>query len=326
MDKCRQLWSKIWGKIAISATALLLALALIFVYLTQSTLGLFLPKRSYVPPDIPSPFQPAISRNGQHYTYNSQMISLLILGVDTSESQASTYNQADTILLLSLDKRGGDSHLLAIPRDTQIPVRHYDINGEYSYSETGPLCTAHSFSPNRVTAGQLMEDAVSQCMEGVPVQRFVSIDIDAVATAADFIGGVPVVVTEDFAQVAQAPAGTEIVVRGELAMQYVRGRSMQGMDGTNLNRMARQKIFLSSFKEKLLEKSKKDPLFAIRFYLQMKPYLATDLSFHEIVYLGNLLGKSAQNMDFVSVPGHFEENFVLDGAFLQEYILKTYYI
>lgn len=175
--------------------------------------------------------------------------------------------------------------------------------------------------------GQLMEATVSYLMYNIPVARFASVSLDAISVAADFAGGVPVVMTADFEEVAGAPAGELYLLEGEMAELYVRARSLALMDGTNLSRMVRQREFLFSLLEVVKQRTRADITFPFRMYGELSPYLETDLTFHEMVFLGNLGLQNTDKIQLHLMEGEMVgDTYVVDEAFLAEYVLDLYYL
>ncbi len=313
------------------AGVLLLALVLSYLFLTRCSFGLFGYNNPYLLPAAPKPGSiSGFTRGGVQYQLNPDVFSVLLLGVD-EQAQGATASQADTIFLLSLNKKSGQMDLLPIPRDTVVPVMNYDIYGQYAYTEPGPICTAHSFGTNRMMSGQLMLAATSYLMYNVPVSRFVSINIDAITKIADFVGGVPVTVSADFAEIAGLPAGTEILLSGEMAELYVRGRSLAQMDGSNLSRMVRQRTFLFTLLDVVKQKAKANPLFLIQLYKELAPYMETNLSLHEMAFCGNLGLAHSADMQLHIMEGEMdgpgdEAFYHPDETSLQNYITQIYYL
>lgn len=333
------LWKKRAAKVGIIAAGLLivfvLALVLGWIYLTKSSLGLFGYDNPY---NIPGATVPGsvteISRGGQRYTYNKDVVSVLLLGVDGANQEGDGYapQQADTIILLSINIKTGQIDMLPIPRDIEVPIMHFDLNGEYAYTQPGPICTAHSFGANREMAGQLMGATVSYLMYNIPISCFVSVGMEAISHATDFVGGVPVQVYEDFQEISGVEAGEWYTLDGEMAELYVRGRNLRMMDGSNLSRMVRQREFLFALLGVVKQKTKENVLFPLGFYRELSPYIETDMSLHEIAFCGNM---GLQNSDFINlhimegetVRGKTQEvEYIVDEAFLQSYVLDIYYL
>ena len=74
-----------------------------------------------------------VKYNGEKYKYNSDIRTVLFLGVDKSETvslenQPGKGGQADTILLLVLNDNKKTAQILEISRDTMTDIDIYDIS------------------------------------------------------------------------------------------------------------------------------------------------------------------------------------------------------
>ena len=100
--------------------------------------------------------------------------------------------------------------------------------------------------------------------------------MDAVAVLNDLVGGVTVLVEDDFSNITdQLPQGQEVHLTGSLALTYVRSRRSVA-DQTNINRMARQKTYLEALYEQL--KAQPAETFSAKALLELSPYLVSDCS------------------------------------------------
>lgn len=314
--------------------ALLLLLLLAFWLFTSCRVGLFRVDNPYSLEAEPIAAQD-LTRvvDGRQYRYNTDVVNLLLLGVDAgdSESLRVTGNQADTIILVSFNLKTGAVDMLPIPRDIVSPVMVLDVSGNVAYTLSDAICTAHAYGDGGVQSGQLMEAAVSYLMDSIPVHRFASIQFEAIAPLTDYVGGVPVEMLPDFAfaagyELSEAQTGDILLLDGEMAVQYVRERSLPYMDGTNLSRMVRQRQYLFALVDVIKARTKSDLFFPLRLYSEMQPYLKTDLTFRELAYLG-WRALRAEDIQLHVMDGEMVElEYVVNQEFLQQYILDTFYV
>lgn len=149
--------------------------------------------------------------------------NVLVVGVDEND-------YTDTIMLVRTGADGSVS-LVSIPRDTwdgQNKLNQlYVKNGE-----------------------RALVDAVTG-LTGVPIDHLAIVDMSALATVADAVGGVPVclraAVDDDYSG-ARFPQG-EQVVTGDAALAFVRQR--HGLPNGDLDRIARHQAFLRGLSTKL---------------------------------------------------------------------------
>lgn len=240
-------------------------------------------------PDEADDDRPEYYYNGAWYTQNTELETLLIAGIDKySDQLAETLElgkelgtnintqQSDFLMLLVLDRERNVCKVLPLNRDTMTQINAMGMAGESIGSFTGQLALAHTYGSGGVDSGYNTVQAVSDLLYGVEIDHFVTLTMDAVAVLNDLVGGVTVLVEDDFSEVTdRLPQGQEVHLTGDLALTFVRTRRWVA-DQTNLNRMARQKIYL----EALYEKMKAEPAeaFSAKALLELSPYLVSDCS------------------------------------------------
>lgn len=244
-------------------------------------------------PDEADDDRPEYYYNGAWYTQNTELETLLIAGIDKYSDQlaetlelgkelgkelGTTINtqQSDFLMLLVLDRERNVCKVLPLNRDTMTQINAMGMAGESIGSFTGQLALAHTYGSGGVDSGYNTVQAVSDLLYGVEIDHFVTLTMDAVAVLNDLVGGVTVLVEDDFSEVTdRLPQGQEVHLTGDLALTFVRTRRWVA-DQTNLNRMARQKIYL----EALYEKMKAEPAeaFSAKALLELSPYLVSDCS------------------------------------------------
>lgn len=322
-------------RVVLAAFSGLVCLVLLTVlFFTACPWGVFGGENPYAAADAQTP---TFRRDGREYRYNPDVYNLLVLGVDRDNGDESDLmaGQADVILLASLNKKTKDLYLLQIPRDTFLPVRTYNAMGEYLLTNRAPICTAYAYGDGGVAGGQMMETAVSELLYGIPIQRFVSVDIEAISWITVALDGVPVMEYEEFAAVWDLPEdGSPVMLNGEMAEIYVRGRSLPGMDGTDQNRMVRQKEFLFSVMGLVRENTRANPFYPVKLYKKAMDEIqvSTDLSLREITFFASGVDMDklhTQGLAGEAVPcetGQAEQEFVPDEAALRAYVQEVYFV
>ena len=191
-----------------------------------------------------------IRYNGQWYVLNDDIETILIMGLDKYESQVQTdsYNndmQADFLTLLILDRGEDTATALHLNRDTMAQMNVLGLRGEVVDTTTAQLALAHTYGRGEKDSGKNTADAVSGFLYDVPVDHYLSLTMDAVQALNDLVGGVPVIVLDDFTGVdAALVKGQKVTLKGEQALTYVRTRQGVG-DETNEQRMKRQQQYMN---------------------------------------------------------------------------------
>ena len=218
--------------------------------------------------------------NGAWYA-RRELETVLVMGVDkyAADTETDSYvnqEQADFLLLLVLDRNDGVCTALPLNRDTMTEITALGLAGERTGSFTGQLALAHTYGSGGLDSAHNEGRAVSTLLYGTEIDHVMAFTMDAVPVLTDAVGGVPVVVEDDFsAMTDQLPMGQEVTLRGDLALTFVRGRGSMGGEKTNLNRMARQNAYLQGLYRQL-QGAAQDEGFLTQLLLELSPYLDTD--------------------------------------------------
>ncbi len=240
----------------------------------------------------PTPLQ--LQYNGVTYEIDDDVVNILLLGVDDEVDETDPGWQAsvgkgypaDTLVLCSYNTRTNKAVLLPLSRHFVALQGIPSINGKsIAWQQHDHLNLAHTYGESPEQSGQLTKASVSWLLGGIPIHRYISVKIGAVRHVTNYVGGVQVFTLPDFAEVAGTQEGDGLLLDGEMAELFVRGRSLTGMTGRDLDRMVRQRVFLFSLLDTVKKQVKENPLFALGLYQEMAPYISTDLSLRE---MGNL--------------------------------------
>ena len=219
--------------------------------------------------------------NGAWYA-RKELETVLVMGVDkyaddaAAEDSYTNQEQADFLLLLVLDRNAGVCTALPLNRDTMTEITALGLAGERTGTFTGQLALAHTYGSGGLDSARNEGRAVSALLYGTEIDHVMAFTMDAVPVLTDAVGGVPVLVEDDFsAMTDQLPMGQEVTLRGELALTFVRGRGSMGGAKTNLNRMARQNAYLQGLYRRLQD-TVQDEGFLTQLLLELSPYLDTD--------------------------------------------------
>ena len=219
--------------------------------------------------------------NGAWYA-RKELETVLVMGVDkyaddaAEEDGYTNQEQADFLLLLVLDRNAGVCTALPLNRDTMTEITALGLAGERTGTFTGQLALAHTYGSGGLDSARNEGRAVSALLYGTEIDHVMAFTMDAVPVLTDAVGGVPVLVEDDFsAMTDQLPMGQEVTLRGELALTFVRGRGSMGGEKTNLNRMARQNAYLQGLYRRLQDTAQDEGVLT-QLLLELSPYLDTD--------------------------------------------------
>lgn len=271
--------------------------------------------------------------NGAWYA-RRELETVLVMGVDkyAADTETDSYvnqEQADFLMLLVLDRNAGVCTALPLNRDTMTEITALGLAGERTGSFTGQLALAHTYGSGGLDSAHNEGRAVSTLLYGTEIDHVMAFTMDAVPVLTDAVGGVPVVVEDDFsAMTDQLPMGQEVTLRGDLALTFVRGRGSMGGEKTNLNRMARQNAYLQGLYRQL-QGAAQDEGFLTQLLLELSPYLDTDCT---AAQLNDLYQTVVQDrLEVLDAPAgeavegsEFMEFYVDEGA-LQQTVIDLFY-
>ena len=276
-----------------------------------------------------------VSYQGQTYVLNENIAALLFIGVDKNDLEKNEFygdgGEADCILLIGLDTVTGATNVVNISRDSYAQVDIYSANGKYLESRSTQLCRAFAYGDGQEQSCDNVVKSVSRLLYGLPIQSYIAMDMQAIGVANDAIGGVTLVPQGDIVEryFASYPAGEEVTLSGKDALRYVRSRNKADLEG-NLDRMARQKQYITAFVAKALQETKSDVSTLLNLYSAMSDYTCTDMSLADVTFLLTSFVRNGAHFDFSTISGTAEregENAVyyLDQTSLYETVLKVFY-
>lgn len=269
---------------------------------------------------------------GTTYRYNEHLSNYLFLGVDTRETLGEQSwamgGQADAIYLLSWNRAEDTLQGIAIPRDTMTQIETFDLQGDSLGLTRNHLNLQYAYGDGAHTSCQLMEEAVSRLLYGIPIEGYCALNMNAMPVLADAVGGVEVTVPDDSLSDVDPSfvQGSKVTVTGENAETFLRYRDI-GQTQSALRRTERQKIFLTAFAEKAREKTAEDAGFVTKLYSQLQAYMVTSLDAGQFL---DLSGASYEEGTMRDLPGEGRQGenydeYIVDDSRLYPMILEMFY-
>lgn len=309
-----------------------------------------------------------ITYQGKKYQYKKDMVNILCLGIDIRqenldqwaqedaqaqeevlqetendskqvlERQKSAGNksgrragQADAIFLVALDTKVHTMDVIAVPRDTMVPVKKYSVSGEYQGTQEMQITLQHAYGDGKEQSCELMEEAVSNLFYQLPINGYCSINMLALPIVNDAVGGVTVHMDEDLTLLnPEFTVGSDVLLQGDAAMDFVGGRDIT-VAQSSLDRIGRQKEYLMSFIPAAKKAVKKDITLPVELYQTLSEYMVTDISADEVTYLaseGIQCSFSKDNLHMIDVDVQmgveYEEYYAKDEE-LYQMIIDIFY-
>jgi len=242
------------------------------------------------------------------------VINILLLGIDSNQERESkrTGYRSDMVMLCSVDMNSGKVSMLSIPRDTYATVYKLDYDTGDILSETqNKINSAYSFGggPSHYGAENSMQ-CVSKLLScdgklNVPIDFYVSLDMDGITKIADSLGGVEVTLTADFPGIGSE--GETVTLSGSDAEQFVRNRHDVGGD---LVRASHQQQFMLGIAQKIKDMGAVQA--APKLYDEFLTYAKTNLSLEQVLALASVLNDL--NLDDISFNTTTGKGEMLNGS------------
>lgn len=213
--------------------------------------------------------------------------TILVMGLDKNERSEMlegyvNKTQSDFLLLLVIDQENRSINSLHINRDTMTEITRLGVFGGAAGKYTAQIALAHAYGSGGSDSALNAVKAVSNFLGGVKIDHYMTFTMDSVALVNDMVGGVTVLIEDDFSEMDPSLVqGQEITLKGEQALHFVRGRTNVA-DGTNLNRMARQRQYMMGLYEKIMAAAAQNEAFPEKLVKKLADAFDTDLSVYQL--------------------------------------------
>lgn len=278
-----------------------------------------------------------IRYNGDVYDYNEDINTFLIMGIDKNDEVAAPVaegtdgGQADALFLLVLNPHKNAINIIGINRNSMTDVDIYDEYGRYQTTVEAQIAVQHGFGNGMEESCEYQVRAVSNMFYQLPIHGYAAINMSAISTLNDQVGGVDVTVLEDLTKFDKSlKEGALVHLEGDQAFHYVKSRDISKF-GSNDKRLERQRQYLKGFIDAARSASAEDNNFAIELFNSIRSKMVTNISADEITYLApELTSYSFDNSDFrmlegeTKKTGEFEE-FYVDDDDLYRTIIDVFY-
>lgn len=274
--------------------------------------------------------RPQVLVDGRVYWPKTNIVNILLLGVD-KDTLRNEVGRSDMIMLVTLDFDAGTIQCLTVPRDTHASVYHISENGNIVEEVYEKLNHAYAYGlgPNKYSAENAMLCTSNFLSLGgefdVPIDYYVSIDLDGIAELAGVFGGVDVTLDQDVPEVGRA--GETVNLQGPTVRHYLQNR--HDMTDGEVSRQLHEQTFLMSLFQEIQQAGAVQN--ADQLYSMFTKFLRTNLSLAQVMECARLVDQvSAEDIEFYRIDGtgttidgvwYLEPD--LDGA--RELILKTQY-
>lgn len=278
-----------------------------------------------------------VKYNGQVYAYNEDILTFLIMGIDKTKdvkevAEGTNGGQADALFLVVLNPHDDSLSVIGINRNTMTDVSVYDNNGSFVNTVKAQIAVQHGFGNGVEESCEYEVNAVQHLFYEMPIHGYAAINMDAIGPLTDMVGGVDVVALEDIksGNSTVIKEGEEVHLEGDLAFAYIHNRDTKEF-GSADHRLERQKQFITTYLQKVKQKTKEDIGFPISVYQSIAPQTVTSLTVDEMTYLVSIAKDYSFDENYLytlkgeTKQGDVFEEFYVDETDLFELILKVFY-
>ena len=270
-----------------------------------------------------------VSYNGRNYRYRSRLKNYLIMGIDNdgiAEEAADGLSggQSDAMFLVCLDTEAKSVKIIAINRNTMVPVDIYDENGEYLGRMDLQICLQHGYGDGMKLSCSRSVEAVERMFDNVPISGYIALNMGGIENLNDAIGGVTLTPEQDVVYNGlRIDKGEEITLNGKQAYAWLRARDIDQFGSADM-RLERHMQYISAFLKKLMSDTGK----ASAIYEAVSDYMVTSVD--PVKLINSTKGVSFSDEDMVTVKGETilngeYEEFHADSEALKEVIMNVFY-
>ena len=220
-------------------------------------------------------------------------MTVVLYGIDddAQREQQGMGQRSDSIVLMSINPKDKKTVMVSLPRYTRAKIvgkgTTEKINHAYAYG--GPKMAVNSLE-------KLMD---------VPVDHYISIDMDGVKTVVDELGGVTITsngsfITKDSTNTYQFTKGEQYKMDGKEALAYMRSRKEDGAGGDEGRQLRQQQVITAVAREAFSVNSvtKLNGIFKAA-----QDNLKTDLNFVQLNRFKSDYDKAQDNVKRLTING-----------------------
>ena len=250
-----------------------------------------------------------------------------MIGIDNGIEDSRVLSMSDSINIVAIDTVSGKLSVISVSRDTMADIDLYSSEGDYIDTERMQLAYAYSFGNNTVTGGTNTANALTKLFYGLPINAYFALNMDALTTINDAIGGVTLASSFRFTSPIDGRTiekGEQVTLHGKEVEYYVRLRENDLT--SNNERMQRQKEYISAFIDQIIPMVSKNPSLVTDLYNIVSVNSDSDLTLAKLTYLVSTLVpklSSGADIEYLSLEGTTVEGEFAEFTPDDESILKT---
>ena len=227
-----------------------------------------------------------VVHNDIAYFPRQDITTILVMGIDEEGPVADSGSyrntgEVDMAALVILDLADQSYSVLCLNRDTMVNMPVLGLGGRQAGTFYGQLALSHTYGSGLLDSAENTRETVSQLLNGIDIDYYVAMNIDAIGILNDALGGVTVTVTDDFSAVDPSIPMGQVTLNAGQAMTFVRTRKDVGTQ-LNLSRMRRQESYIRGLFDALMPRAQASDTFVAETYDKMAQYMVTDCSVNAV--------------------------------------------
>jgi LCP family protein required for cell wall assembly len=274
------------------------------------------------PAPTPTPIPESALADMSDAEFMKGRVNVLVLGIDKSvEREASGSFRTDTMILVSINFKTMDVDMISIPRDSYVKLYGKDGLLIDPIDPFNKVNAAFSLGGSLKHGGyESAKNTVGALFGGIPVNYYVSFDMNAVKLIVDAMGGVDYEVDIDVTMDGRTLSPGMQHLDGQAVLDYCRQRK----GSSDVARSDRQQRILMAIFQQM--KSTGQIANLPKIYQAVQDSIVTDLSFEQICSLSLIaLRMDAGQLERHMVQGAYQtvyarDCWLVDGEKLSELI------
>lgn len=269
--------------------------------------------------------------DGKRYTYDSSIVSILFMGIDTKDPDK--LGQADMLDLVLLNRDQETMQVVSISRDTMTKIHLFDVEHHSLGWEKQHLALAYTYGDSHKNGAMLTSQAVSKLLLDIPIVHFLAMDLSQLSVVHDVVGTLEVVVPNDSLVDVEPSwqAGTIITLTKDTVETFVRRRDIEE-DYSNVERMERQKAYMNAYMEKVKKMLSENFEKTVGVLYNVCKQMTTNITIENVEAFANMLLTYTydEKADFMTLPGtnqttDVHDEFIVDQPALEKFVLDLFY-
>ncbi len=277
-----------------------------------------------------------IRYQGEIYRYNEDMLTFLILGIDSMnevkrKEVGISGGQSDAIFLLCLDPHSKKISVIGVNRDTIADIDVYTKEGNFMATMPGQITLQHGYGDGAEISCERSLKSIRRLFYDIPIHGYCAINMGAIPLINDKVGGIEVTALESFqTKNFTFIEGENTLLMGMAAYDYLQHRDVSVFNSAD-KRLERQKQYLTAYAQKVIAQTKADITIPVQIYQTLSKYMVTDISVDEVTYLVSqalayqFSSEQIYSLEGETVMGDKHEEFYVNQEALYDLIMRVFY-